>query len=87
MKILDKINNYINEYEYKIVITDKYINIINYKEILDFNSTKISIRHDKGITSIIGTDLVVSKMIEDEILITGKFTSINLEGETGETHS
>ena len=82
MKILDKINNYINEYEYKIIITDKYINIINYKEILDFNSTKISIRHDKGITNIIGTNLVVSKMVEDEILITGKFISVNLKGET-----
>ena len=82
MKILDKINNYINEYDYKIIITDSYINIINYKEILDFNSTKISIRHDKGITSITGSDLVVNKMIEDEILITGKFTTINLKGET-----
>jgi len=82
MKILDKINNYINEYQYKIVVTGSYINIINYKEILDFNSTKISVRHDKGITSIIGTDLVVSKMVEDEILITGKFNSINLKGES-----
>jgi len=82
MKILDKINNYINEDEYKIVITDGYINIINYTEIIDFNSMKISIRHNSGITSIIGKDLVVSKMVEDEILITGKFNSINLKGET-----
>ena len=82
MKILDKLNNYINEIDYKIVITDKYVNIINYKEILDFNSTRISIIHDKGITVIIGTDLVVNKMVEDEILITGKFTTINLKGET-----
>jgi len=82
MKILDKINNYINEYEYKIIITNSYINIINYKEILDFNSTKITIRHNEGITSIIGNDLVVSKMLEDEILITGNFVSVNLKGET-----
>lgn len=82
MKIIDKINNYINEIDYKITITDNYINIINYIEILDFNSTRISIRHNNGITNIIGTDLVVSKMVEDEILITGKFTTINLKGET-----
>jgi len=81
MKILDKINNYINEYKFKIIITDKYINIINYKEIIDFNSNKISIRHNTGIISIIGTNLVVNKMIEDEILITGNFTNINLKGE------
>ena len=82
MKILDKLNNYINENEYKIIITDSYINIINYKEILDFNSTRISVRHNKGITIISGIDLVVSKMVEDEILITGKFTAISLKGET-----
>ena len=81
MKILDKLNSYINEYEYKVIVTDKYINIINYKEIIDFNSTRISIRHNNGITIIIGTDLVVNKMIEDEILITGKFTTVNFKGE------
>ena len=82
MKMLDRLNNYINENEYKIIITDSYINIINYDEILDFNSTRISIRHSRGITCVVGTDLVVSKMVEDEILITGKFTSVNLKGET-----
>ncbi len=82
MKILDRINNYINENEYKIVITESYINIINYIEILDFDSTKISIRHEKGITSIIGKDLVISKMFQDEILITGNFYTVNLKGET-----
>lgn len=82
MKILDRINNYISELDYKIIITNNYINIVNYKEILDFNSTRISIRHDKGITDIFGTNLVVNKMVEDEILITGEFNSINLKGET-----
>lgn len=82
MKILDKINNYVNELDYKIVITNKYINIVNYKEILDFNSSRISIRSKEGITIIEGKELVVSKMLEDEILITGIFNSVNLKGET-----
>ena len=81
MKILDKINNYINEYDYKIIITDKYINITNYKEILDFNSNKISIKSKTGITVVEGKELVISKMLEDEILIIGKFNSINLKGD------
>lgn len=82
MKILDKINNYINENEYKIIITDDYIDIINYVEILDFNSTRICVRHNKGVTTIFGTDLVVSKMVFDEVLIMGKFNSVSLKGET-----
>lgn len=82
MKIIDKINNYINEPDYKIIVTNKYINIINYQEILDFNSTRISIKYQNGITIINGKNLVVSKMIEDEILVLGEFYSINFKGET-----
>ena len=82
MKILNKLNNYINDFEYKIIITDSYINVVNYEEIIDFNSTRISIRHDNVITIIDGIDLVINKMMEDEILIIGKFNSISLKGET-----
>ena len=79
MKILNKLNNFINENKYKVVVTNNYVNIVNYKEILDFNSTKISIEHDNGITSIIGKNLVVSKMIEDEVLITGNIDNVSME--------
>ena len=81
MKILDKLTNYINELEYKIIITNNYVNIINYKEIIDFDSKKICIRHSKGITNIIGKNLVINKMLEEEILITGDLECINLIGE------
>ena len=82
MKILDRINNYINEYDYKIIITNKFINIVNYKEIIDFDSKRISVRNNLGITIIEGKDLVISKMLDDEILITGVFYSVNLKGDT-----
>lgn len=81
MKLLDRMNNYINESEYKIIIKNNMVNIINYNKILDFNATKISVRHSKGITDIIGKNLVVNKMLNDEILITGIITNINLKGE------
>ena len=82
MKILDRINNYINEYDYKIIITNKFINIVNYKEIIDFDSKRISVRNNLGITIIEGKDLVISKMLDDEILITGVFYSVELKGDT-----
>lgn len=76
MKILDRLNNYINENMYKVIVTYNYVNIVNYREILDFDSNKISIRNDKGITCVIGKNLVISKMLEDEILITGNIDNI-----------
>ena len=82
MGLRNKIDNYLNDQEYRIIIEKDYVNINNYIEILDFNSTRVSVRHDKGITSIEGTDLVVNKMVEDEMLITGNFVCVNLKGET-----
>lgn len=76
MKIFDKLNNYINENKYKIIFSNNYVNIVNYIEILDFNSNKISIKYDNGLTIINGKDLVVSRMLEEEILIIGKIESV-----------
>lgn len=77
-----KINKYIDKYlldkTYSITIKNNSINIINYKEIEDFSNTKIIIKHDKGKTIISGTNLVVSKMMNDELLILGQIKNIEV---------
>lgn len=79
MNIRNKINNYLNDNEYKITIIDDKVNINNYIEILDFNTSIISVKHNKGITKIKGKDLVVSKMVDNEILITGTIKEIEVK--------
>ena len=49
-----------------------------YKEIKDFSSTKIEITSSLGKTIITGENLVVSKMQDNEVLITGKIKMIQL---------
>lgn len=78
MKIIEKLDRYLTDTQYKIIIKENTINIINYTEIKDFTSTKILIRHQKGLTTIIGTNLVVSKMQDNEALIIGNIESIEL---------
>lgn len=78
MKLLNKLDQYLTDTEYKIIIKEKYINIINYTEIKDFTSSKIIINHKSGTTTIIGTNLVVSKMQDNEALILGTIQSIQL---------
>lgn len=78
LKIIDKLDRYLTDNQYKIIIKDNTINIINYTEIKDFTSTKIVIKHQKGITTVLGTDLVVSKMQDNETLIIGNIQSIEL---------
>jgi adenylate kinase family enzyme len=47
-----------------------------YKEIVDFYSKQVIIKYDAGVVTFNGDDLVVSKMLDDELLIIGKLSSI-----------
>ena len=76
MKIFDKLDRYLVENEYKVTIKNDKVHIINYTEIVDFSSTKVVIKYNNGIMTINGLNLVVSKMLEEELLVTGKITSL-----------
>ena len=78
MKMFDKLDRYLTDKEYKVIYKNNYLNIINYIEILDFNEYEISIKYDRGITRIIGSNLVISKMLDDELLIVGNIEKIEL---------
>lgn len=76
MKLFDKLDRYLVNDEYKVIIERDKVNIINYIEIVDFSSDRVVVKYNGGITILLGCDLVVSKMLEDELLITGKLNSI-----------
>lgn len=76
MKLIRMVDNYINDKKYSMIYTSSGLDIINYSEILDFSSSKISIRYKDNIYYIEGKSLVISKMMEEEILITGIISSI-----------
>lgn len=77
MKLFNYLDRYIVDDEFKVIIRDKCINIVNYVEVLDFSSKEISVKYDKGIMIIKGTELVVSKMMDDELLIKGNIKNIS----------
>ena len=78
MNKFSKLNKYLSDSDYKITFINNKVNINNYIEILDFSSTLIKIRHDNGITKVIGEDLIISKMMDYEILIEGKIHIIEI---------
>lgn len=70
------IRSYILENEFKITILSNKINILNYEDIVSFESQKVIIKYTKGEIVIKGNNLVVSKLISDEVLITGVIKNI-----------
>lgn len=71
------LSDYVNDKNFSIIYKNNRLDIINYSKILDFSDTKISINYLDDIYIIIGTNLVISKMMEEELLITGNIESIS----------
>lgn len=81
MRLVRILDNYINDKKFSMIYTNSGIDIVNYSEILDFSSSKISIRYNGNKYYIEGNNLVISKMMEEEILITGIINRITFECE------
>lgn len=76
MNIIDGIRSYIMENDTKITIINNKINIINYIDIGHFDNNKIVVKLKNKNIIIKGENLVVSKLLDSEILITGEFYNI-----------
>lgn len=74
----NKLRTYILENEYEIKILENRVNIINYEKIDHLDSNKIIVRNNNNCTIINGKNMVVSKLVKDEILIVGNIFNIEL---------
>ena len=78
MGIMNKLDRYLEDKNYQIIIKENQINIINYEEIIDFSTNKISLRCNNKIINIEGKNLIISKMLDEEILITGIIYNVRI---------
>jgi len=78
MKLISKIDKYLEDKNYEIIIKKQQVDIVNYKEILDFSINKISIKCDNTIIIIDGKNLIISKMMDNELLINGNIFNIRI---------
>ncbi len=76
MKKIDKLRSYVLENDFKMTILDDKIDIINYLSVEHFDLNKVIIEYTKGYIHINGNNLVVTRLVTDEILITGSIKTI-----------
>ena len=76
MKLIRKIDNYINDRSIKIISSNNYVNITNYNKILDFDSNNIDVELSNYNLLIKGNNLVINKMYDNELLVKGEIDSI-----------
>jgi len=78
MDLINRVRNYLLEPEFKIEVYKDKVDIVNYTRIGHFDSEKVMIDYDGGRLIIKGKNLVVSKLMHDEILVTGLIELIEL---------
>ena len=78
MKLFNDIRNLINEDNFKIIIYDNYIDIINYSKIINISDSLLTIKSNKKIL-IYGKNLKINKLLDNEILIMGEVDKIIYE--------
>ena len=77
--MFDKFANYIKDDRFNITLTNDMVNVNNYLEINYMEEDKISLRYKKGTLLIIGKNLVVKKLLDNEILITGDILELDFK--------
>ena len=77
--MLKELREYVLENNFKITIIKDQIDILNYKEIDHFDDNKIIIRYNEGTLVIKGEELIIAKLLDDEILINGKVKMVELK--------
>lgn len=70
------LREYIYDEKFQIWILDNSINVLNYVDIISFNEDKVILKCPKYNLVINGNDLIISKMLSDELLIKGEIFSI-----------
>ena len=78
MRLINKLDRYLENKNYEIILKDSSVNIINFSEIIDFSMNKISVRCDNKIINVEGKNLIISKMLDDELLVTGNISNLRI---------
>lgn len=76
MKITQQIRNYVLEEDFKIIYKNGRLYITNYRGVPIFEPNEIHVRYNDGKVVISGKSLTISKLVKDEILITGNISKL-----------
>jgi len=77
--MLKDLRNYILEGDFKMTYLKNKLDIVNYGSIDHFDTDKIIIRYGGGLVVIKGENLTISKLLDDEMLISGNIKNIELK--------
>lgn len=79
--MFDRLNNYINDDNFELTITDKYIHIKNYQRLISLENNFISFTTTSKKLNIKGINFTPNKLLDNEIVIKGEIKYIEVINE------
>ena len=79
--MLNRLTNYINDNTFRFTVYENTIHVINYKRILILEEDRISFQTKNQKIKIEGEGLILKKILNQEMLITGKIYKIEVSYE------
>lgn len=70
--------NYINDKEFRLTVYENKIHIINFKRIITLEDNYISLLSQNKKINIRGINLLLAKLLDNELLIKGNISSIEV---------
>ena len=80
--MLERLYHYVEDKEFRFTIYEDKIHIINYTRIITIDRDRISIKSKNKKIILKGNNFILSKLLENEILILGTITNIEVENES-----
>ena len=81
MHMKDNLINFLYDKNYFINIYDEYIHVFNYQELVSLSTEKIVLKLEEFKLNIMGSELFITKMLPNEILIKGKVSKVEFSYE------
>ena len=79
--MIESVRNYIKDLDFRFTVYLDKINIINYQKIISLEDDKILLLGGNKKITIRGKNLTLSKLLDDEVLILGEITKIEVDHE------
>lgn len=68
---------YINDTDFQIVYINNELDVVNYEKVNYMEDDKISLSHKIGTIVVIGENLRVKKLLDNEIMIVGDIKTLD----------
>lgn len=77
--MLERIYHSLQDSDYKLTVYEDEIHLINYKKLLVLEEEKIVVSTSKSIITITGENLLLKKLLQNEMLLSGVVQKIEVK--------